>query len=380
MKTKLLLTATLVAWTIIARSEGGDSGNGGNKDGLAFTAAALRGIKNLPSDVASDELKEKILETLKSAKVIVVSEKLYVKDENGKTQESTATNFSKTKTIYVNGPGFNSLMREEERQPFAVHEVLCLMGLEKTGDYHISAALRNTQIAAGFSATTEQVAKMNLKSIEEYQRKLFAQMSSNDSSRAPFEILKELYETAPQTAKSSDFASCDLTKSTPCPVAAFFRTLLVKGHNYDLVPVKESTTIEDVRKAANYDVRFGHFTSRAEIEPMKPAVAPIPGAGPLFPGKNGSDEIPAKYEKRSSLTFNDCSVSENRCKYQDAPANTSITQTKTDLIERLYDREGVIKITLYLRLSGNLLAIKFVRTNGNGSESTEYSYGWKSEK
>jgi hypothetical protein len=130
-----------------------DSG-GGNDLGLDFESEAMRGIQNLSSAEADDTLKQKMRAVVASTKFIVVNQDLYVKI-NGDTQPALVINDPSANTVTINGNAWPKLSSEPQRQSLAVHEVLSLMKIESTGDYHISAALKNAE-GSGNDGVSEQ--------------------------------------------------------------------------------------------------------------------------------------------------------------------------------------------------------------------------------
>lgn len=125
----------------ISRLGGADSG-GGDEVGLSFQQAVQSAAVKL-SATMDNKTKALLMSTIVSSKYVVVDQTLKVKI-NGETQESVAINVPKDKIIYVNRARWTSLRDQLQREKIGGHEVLSLMGLESTGDYHVSGQFLNS--------------------------------------------------------------------------------------------------------------------------------------------------------------------------------------------------------------------------------------------
>ena len=144
MKTKLGLVlffgASLAASMTFAKNGGGsDAGNGGNEIALEFFNAGKRALQIYNKVLSTyPELKGKdLVQALEKTQILVSSTTLYV-DKDGVRQESTAMNFENPSTIVVHDKKWKRISQLAIKEALALHEVLGLVGIEKTGDYHIS--------------------------------------------------------------------------------------------------------------------------------------------------------------------------------------------------------------------------------------------------
>lgn len=115
-------------------------GGGGDEVGMAVQADAVTAVKKLEKVVDQKTL-SKLQAALNGTKYFVVDDELVVTDAAGNQQFSAAKNFPSTGTIYVQRRRYSGIKEENKRQYLMGHELLSLVGVEKTGDYHISSRL-----------------------------------------------------------------------------------------------------------------------------------------------------------------------------------------------------------------------------------------------
>lgn len=139
MKNFLAFLFVGILFSDLARAESKEVGNGGNEVGIEFLNSALTAIQIYGNFLAEHNETKKVdlLNLLKTADVLSVQHPLYV-EKDGITQESTAVNFPKQNKILVNENRWKAISSEVIREALALHELLGLVGIEKTGDYHIS--------------------------------------------------------------------------------------------------------------------------------------------------------------------------------------------------------------------------------------------------
>jgi hypothetical protein len=360
---------------------GGTSGVGGGGDdvGLDFQASAARALQNLKIDLIDSETQQRALEMLQSAQFLVSDKPLQVIERNGSTQSPVAVNIPTDKIIYIDAKKWKALGNEEVRQSLALHEVFSLMGLEKNGDYSISSQFKNSQMGAVVLATANSVASMNQVQVENYQRKLFAELRTGNSKRTPYEILKELYDTAPVGAQLKDIPVCDVLAAT-------------KNRKPFYLSSYEARVNTTTAEFTSYTQQQGRqYMARYEVNWVTKGT---PSAGPLFPGTPDSEKRwfePGKFaseatscQKVNAVDVWDFSGTSDEVQVESLAGKT--IETKSDLImmseltlprklrERL--KVGVLQRKMYFRKSGNLIAVKVITQNSR-KDSTLYFYGWK---
>jgi hypothetical protein len=374
--------------------QGPDVSGGGTKEGLSFQAAALRGLQNLKPGILDEATSTQVLEKIKSSKFISLKETLSVTDGYGHEQEVMAVNVPQIETVYFTGSKADNA-REDILQGIALHEVLSLMKIEKTGDYHISAQLKNSMTDELNAAIAMQVAGLNTTQLQAYQKELFDQMKSTDSERTPFEILKELFETAPRPATTADFLQEKETYNKKELSGAFY------NYNLSVLPSTTRSNLEYQRSLYNtrYYFVFGHVNRiTSEYVQAQPGGA---GNGPLFPP---TPAVPAREAKCESLMdirsyvqaesdrwkLNTIQATDPHCSYNTfggigSDYEIKLSQTQSEFIKTFEfknfqspDYGKRIRKTTYYRISGSLLAIKIVYEILETHEvQISYDYAWK---
>lgn len=138
---KTFLTLLLVAGLSFQAMAGEDRG-GGNEIGLEFhslISSALATAKKNDLKLYQLMQKHNLEMILARSKIVVTDETLYVDTPSGK-QESIAVNSPSQMLVQVNKPRWSKLSDTRLKQGVAVHELLSLAGVEKTGVYTISGA------------------------------------------------------------------------------------------------------------------------------------------------------------------------------------------------------------------------------------------------
>jgi hypothetical protein len=90
-------------------------------------------------------------------------------DANNREENPVAVNVPEEPTVYIDKIKWNAIVREEIRQSLALHEVLSLMKVEKNGDYHISARLKNANSPTENMVKADKVAGMDQLQLQTYQ-------------------------------------------------------------------------------------------------------------------------------------------------------------------------------------------------------------------
>lgn len=142
MRKMIFLSLFFVSWVQAAPvNDGGSVGNGGDPLGLEFMQDANKVIEDVLGGSESlhyPELRSVDLRgTLAITKVTVTDDTLWVTID-GRPQISTAINFPATKSIVLNRKLWQQISNRQQKLSLAFHEMLGLVGLEKSGDYSIS--------------------------------------------------------------------------------------------------------------------------------------------------------------------------------------------------------------------------------------------------
>jgi|GEM_PF-5027533 hypothetical protein len=392
---KLIMTLVVFGKITSAHAVVGNEGGGGGETvGLEFQAAAYRALQNADSTLLDKATYQRAIETIRNARFLVTKEKLTVLDQNGREMNPVAVNYPNLQSIYIDAEKWNGIAHEDVRQSLSFHEVLSLMKIEKTGDYHLSSRLKNIQISSANLIKANAVVAMDTRQLEQYQTRLFAKMSDETKETSPYETLKELYETANAPASEDAFINAEKFKKDPSQA---YRTL---GENVERETERDELFSSD-RKPYLFKDEITYVISGGRAPK-----APVAGKGPLFPGKPGEPgrssicgSYPVLYMGgNAEFWFNDLyaekcdsvidTTSSKRTHYVD------IKKTKTDLIVTYISGAGLSladlterqptmtnKVTTYYRKTGKLVAIKIVQEylqySGQRSTSVSYNYGWK---
>lgn len=136
---KILIIIFLMVFTQLAVAQIDRKGNGGNEVALDFLRSAKRVLAIYGGELKTfAQLKNKNLgETLEKTKLLVSSTPLTV-ELRGINQEVTAVNFKRPSTILINEKRWLKIKEDAVKEALALHELLSLVGVERTGVYFIS--------------------------------------------------------------------------------------------------------------------------------------------------------------------------------------------------------------------------------------------------
>jgi hypothetical protein len=145
MKTFLMLITFFVGISANALStnliQGNEGAYGGDEIGLEFKSLArmsLIEIEREHADLAKLFSVRRAILVLDSAEVLAVEENLEL-DVNGVRQQVVVVNYPKTKKVIINRSRWQAISNLKAKQALALHEVLSLIGVERTGHYPISS-------------------------------------------------------------------------------------------------------------------------------------------------------------------------------------------------------------------------------------------------
>jgi hypothetical protein len=136
---KILSVAALMM--AIQPSFAGTERGGGDPVGLDFQAEAAKAVTKITQQELGAVSYSELIQKLESAKYIVVDQALNLVLANA-IQNSAAENEPSTSTIYINRARWQAITDEASRQSLAAHELLSLIGVESSGDYHVSKNLK----------------------------------------------------------------------------------------------------------------------------------------------------------------------------------------------------------------------------------------------
>lgn len=147
---KIFVFLTLFIGSAVSSAKinnGGNVGNGGDPIALEFLQNANKVIEDVFSDLRSyPEVKNVDLRaTLQKIKVVITEETLWV-EVDGRKQVSTAVNFPATNTVVINRALWYKIATRERKLSLVFHEILGLVGLEKSGDYSISQRYKDKNL------------------------------------------------------------------------------------------------------------------------------------------------------------------------------------------------------------------------------------------
>jgi len=114
-------------------------GNGGNETAIDFLRSAHQMLSIFGNELKTfPELKKHNLsKVLEETSILVSTTPLHV-ELRGKIQEVTAINFQNPKTIIIHEARWKNIKLDAVKEALALHELLSLIGIEKTGSYYIS--------------------------------------------------------------------------------------------------------------------------------------------------------------------------------------------------------------------------------------------------
>ncbi|MFN8845466.1 MAG: hypothetical protein ACK5V3_00305 [Bdellovibrionales bacterium] len=168
------------------KSLGGVNGGGGDEVGLDFQQAfftSLRKSQGLPENFYQKLAPESLAEVIDQISVYVTDENVPVKVQNF-IQNSVAYNEISSKQILINRMRWNAIQDSAVKEAVALHEILSLKGVERTGYYPVSA--RYLSLVGGDSKRLEQILDVD--------RMKQAMARLGDWSKA--QIVQELYLSA----------------------------------------------------------------------------------------------------------------------------------------------------------------------------------------
>lgn len=127
-------------------------GNGGNEIALDFLNSAKRVLSIYGGELKTyPSLKGIALgSVLNDTNILISSTSLFV-ELNGIQQEVTAVNFKNPAMIIINEKRWLAIKQDALKEALALHELLSLVGIEKTGNYFIS---KNYLVKNGINCKT----------------------------------------------------------------------------------------------------------------------------------------------------------------------------------------------------------------------------------
>ncbi|WP_413577799.1 hypothetical protein ACLVWU_04980 [Bdellovibrio sp. HCB290] len=145
MRTFLLALSLFVGISAFAQPgkviRGNEGAYGGDEVGLEFKTLAKMGFDEIKRE--HDEL-AKLFSVTEALKMVDVAQVLAVDDNlqlevNGVLQQVVMVNYPKEKKILINRMRWKAIGSKKIKQALAIHEILGLMRIEKTGLYPISS-------------------------------------------------------------------------------------------------------------------------------------------------------------------------------------------------------------------------------------------------
>ena len=136
---KNLTLVFVLLWSSLAFSNAKVVGNGGNETALDFLKSAKQ-MLSIYSNVLKTypQLKKHNLGSILDKTTVLVSSTPLNVELRGQIQEVTALNFKNPKTIIINEKRWNAIKSTPVKEALALHELLSLINVEKTGTYFIS--------------------------------------------------------------------------------------------------------------------------------------------------------------------------------------------------------------------------------------------------
>lgn len=170
---------------------GGNSGGGGDEDGLDFQRTALQALKGLETNLPEvyETLRPLELENyIDAMSVLVIEEEIDVEAQEF-FQNSIAVNFPDSLTIILSRPRWKSVQDQGLREGIALHEILSLARIESTGNYTISAKYAST-------LGTTMTSLKNLDDSTSLYFSLYEEMKLNFDQSVSSISLKDLQEAS----------------------------------------------------------------------------------------------------------------------------------------------------------------------------------------
>lgn len=191
---------------------GGNSGGGGDEDGIEFQKTAIEAFQDLKEKLPLmyQSLESVgIEEIISSMKVVVVNDALDVQAK-AYMQNSVAVNFPETITVVVNRPRWMGITDRVKRKGIAMHEVLSLKKLETTGLYAISA-----KYLAAMGADEKQL-ETSLKVDRNLQLRA---LSPEDSM---FDVLQKSFDESRQNVSFEEMDALSKNRNQVCTWMTYY--------------------------------------------------------------------------------------------------------------------------------------------------------------
>jgi hypothetical protein len=143
---------TLLPGKIAFNGTGSSGGGGGDDDGLTFSSSIYVALSRLKGSELVKDIDLHNLRLRAGSAIIAVVDEPQIVTYNGFRQDSVAKNYPDVNQIWVNRKRFQAIKDPHVREAVALHELLSLEGIEKTGYYPISG-----QYLAQFDIPVEQL-------------------------------------------------------------------------------------------------------------------------------------------------------------------------------------------------------------------------------
>lgn len=153
-KMMALFLAAILAPGLVLGTEGNEGGHGGDDVALEFVESfriAVRFMEHSQAALYRELGGTRLREALRNATILATDEDLEVSVE-GHRQQTVAKNFFDTRLVLVNRARWAAIRDPHLREAIALHEILGLMGLERSGFYEYSSrylSARNQEEQAG---------------------------------------------------------------------------------------------------------------------------------------------------------------------------------------------------------------------------------------
>jgi|GEM_PF-6762454 hypothetical protein len=210
---------------------------------------------------------------------------------------------------------------------------------------------------------------------------------SFSEDRAPYDVLKELYDQAPRAARVQDFQTLDELRTTRKGMAILTKFFTGKGDEAFMITPELELSEVTVWKN-NYLL---NSKRRFVIEAGTPEQEAVPGKGPLFPakpavpaGKDVCGEVTVLWPMIDADIYN--ILKPNNCKSvlpgpsDKNPYEINMTQTDRDLIFSIGYKNKAGKIdartTIFYRKSGDVIAMRIIAEKFGPAHSTIEAYNY----